>query len=212
MLLVIRRTMDWRPLLLAAVVGTVIPAVPAMAHVHLGAADLCLLLRLGGICGALGAAFALDDAAAGATTTVPVGRLWRTCARVAWLTAGLGLWWLVMLLIAGWNAHVSGVRLPLGGLSVEAAAGAAIAVAAAVVALRLRSPSGGPGLAGGVSGAATLLGVVVAVSLLPADLTLVVPPDSPRWPAVHLVWAGVLVAALAVMVVASAEPLRQRRR
>ncbi|MBO3742337.1 hypothetical protein [Actinoplanes flavus] len=194
------RATPWTAFLAAAGVGLAIVAVPAAFRVELGVDDLVGLLRAAAVCGALGLAFLLDDPAARTIATVPAPRPIRYAARAGVIIPAAVAWWAVILAVTGAGA---GAALPLGGVTVEAAALACVALA--VGAVRLRSSD-----AGGIVAAPAVLVLVVAASRIPPDLALYVPPGDDRWAAAHDRWAVLLAAAVAVAVWAVREPTRRR--
>ncbi|MBW6434805.1 hypothetical protein KZ829_13760 [Actinoplanes hulinensis] len=193
------RATPWTAFLAAAGVGLAIVAVPAVLRVELTAEDLVGLLRAAAVCGALGLAFLLDDPAARTVATVPTPRPLRYAARAGVILPAAAAWWALVLTITG-----DGALLPLGGVTVEAAALGGVALA--VGAVRLRS-----GDNGGIVAAPAVLVLVIAASRIPPDLALYVPPGDERWAAAHDRWAVLLAAAVAVSVWAVAEPVRQGR-
>ncbi|GGN92416.1 ABC transporter [Actinoplanes lobatus] len=191
------RATPWTAFLAAAGVGLTIVAVPAALRVELTAEDLVGLLRAAAVCGALGLAFVLDDPAARTIATVPTPRPLRYAARAGVILPAAAAWWALVLTITG-----AGDVLPLGGVTVEAAALGGVALAAGAV--RLRS-----GDSGGIVAAPAVLVLVVAASRIPPKLALFVPPGDERWAAAHDRWAVLLAAAVVVSVWAAAEPVRQ---
>jgi hypothetical protein len=198
----------WAPPLAAAGFGLALVAVPSVMAVVLSVEDLTALLRIAAIAGALGAAFLLDDPATGSTAVAPTSRLVRHLARVGIAVPVFGLWWGSVIAVTHAGAE-DGVRntLPLSGLTVEAAAILALAVALAAVAVR-RSPDG----TGAVVAAPGLLVVLAVLRLLPERVTLFVVPDDPRWVASHDRWAMLLAVAFVGAVWASCESRAASRR
>ncbi|GGN44444.1 hypothetical protein FHR83_004508 [Actinoplanes campanulatus] len=192
------RATPWTAFLAAAGVGLAIVAVPAVFRVELTVEDLVGLLRAAAVCGALGLAFLLDDPAARTIATVPTPRPLRYAARAGVILPAAAAWWALVLTITG-----HGALLPLGGVTVEAAALGAVALA--VGAVRLRS-----GDNGGIVAAPAVLVLVVAASRIPPHLALYVPPGDERWAAAHHRWAALLAAAVLVSVWAAVEPVRAR--
>lgn len=188
------RAMPWAPFLAAAGLGLVIVAVPAVMSVTLGPDDLAGLLRAVAVCGALGAAFALDDPAARTLETVPTPRPVRYAARLAALLPALAVWWAAVLAVtvAG-AADAIGKGLPLGGLTLEASALAAVALAAAALRIRAQPESGG------LTAGPAVLVLAVAATALPQRLELFASPGSPQWQGAHQRWAAVLAVGLAAL-------------
>jgi hypothetical protein len=201
------RAMPWAAFLAAAGVGLAIVGVPAAFPVTLTAEDLVNLLRAAAVCGALGVAFLLDDPATRTIATVPTARSVRYAARAAVLLPAVAAWWVLVLAVTVSGAEEGiGATLPLGGVTVEAAALGAVAVA--VSAIRLR----GGADAGGVVAAPVVLALVVTATRLPPELAFFVPPGDGRWNATHDRWAVLLAAAAAVSVWAGTEPLSRIKR
>jgi hypothetical protein len=201
------RAMPWAAFLAAAGTGLAIVGVPAAFPVTLSAEDLVSLLRAAAVCGALGVAFLLDDPAARTVATVPTARPVRYAARAAVVLPSVTVWWaLVVAVTAGGAEDRIGATLPLGGVTLEAAALGAAALA--VSAARLRSG----GVGGGVVAAPVVLALVVTATRMPPELAFYVPPHDGRWDAAHDRWGVLLAAALAGSVWAGVEPLSGVRR
>ncbi len=197
------RAVNWLPLVIGAGLGAALLLVPEALTTKLTEAHLTTLARLAAACAAVGAAFVLDDPATRTIPTVPTARLVRNAVRVVPVAAALAVWWLLLLRLATAAAHHPTVtHLPGGGLSVEAAtmAGVALALAAAV---QRRSTDGNYGLLA----APGLLAFVALAWVLPRRVALVVGPDDPRWAVAHQRWTVGLVVALAVFVWAGREPV-----
>ncbi|MGN9907477.1 hypothetical protein ACTMTJ_07960 [Phytohabitans sp. LJ34] len=199
------RAMPWALFLAAAGLGLVIVAGPAVSTVSLRDEDLLGLLRVAAACGAVGIAFLLDDPAARSIATVPTPRLLRHLLRAALAAAVAGAWWAALL-----GATVAGAEdgaaatLRLGGVTIEAAALAATALALAAARLRM-----GDGAAGLLAGPGVLVLATAAV-LLPARWALYVPPGDDRWAAAHGRWALLLAAALIALLWAGRDPVHRR--
>jgi hypothetical protein len=206
------QAMPWRAFLAATGLALAIVAVPAATTVTLTDKDLVGLLRAAAICGALGVAFLLDDPAARTTATVPTPRPIRYAARAGVILPAVAVWWTLILTITVLGAeHGIGATLPLGAMTVEAAALGAVALAVALARLRGRPESGG------LVASSVLLVLVAAASLLPEGLALFVSPgesaaEVARWEGAHTRWAGLLAAGVAGWVWAGPEPLRRRLR
>ncbi|GAA2646579.1 hypothetical protein GCM10010399_94880 [Dactylosporangium fulvum] len=185
------------PLVGACGVGLAIVAVPAAADAVLRPDDLVLLLRLAALCLAVGVAFVLDDPAKPSTATTPVP---------AWAGGAVRATGGLIATAAGWAATVAvtlagaqdgaGEALPVGDLTLEAAAAAVLALAFAVLGWA-RTPRG---VAGTVA-APALIVAAAAATLLRQRLTLLAPVNDPAgWAAAHRRWTVLLVAAGAVTV------------
>jgi hypothetical protein len=199
------RAMPWTAFLVAAAVGLAIVGVPAAFPVLLSDEDLVGLLRAAAVCGALGAGFLLDDPAARTVATVPTSRPLRYAARAGVVLPSVAVWWaLVLAVTVGGAEEGAGAALPLGDVTVEAAALGAVALA--VSAVRLRRDGS---IAGGVVAGPVVLALVVVASRLPPGLVLYVPPGDGRWDAAHDRWGVLLAVAVAGMVWAALEPARR---
>jgi hypothetical protein len=198
------RAMPWRLFLAAAGLGLLIVAAPAASTVSLRDHDLTALLRLAAACGAVGVAFLLDDPATHTLAVVPTPRWARHLVRTALATAAAAVWWVALLAVTVAGAHDGAAdTLPLPGLTLEAAALAAVALGLAAIRLRV----GADGTAGVLAAPAVLV-LSVAATLLPAGWALFVEPDDPRWTAAHGRWAVLLAVALAALAWAWREPPR----
>jgi fluoroquinolone transport system permease protein len=204
------RAMQWGPFLAAAGLGLAIVAVPAAATVTLTGEDLVGLLRAAAVCGALGVGFLLDDPAARSIATVPTPRPLRYAVRAGVILPAVAVWWaLVLVVTVAGAADGIGAALPLGGVTVEAAALSAAALAVATARLRGARLRGGRD-SGGIVAFPALLVLVVAASQLPPALALFVSPEDPGWPAAHTRWAILLAAATAATALGSVDHLRRR--
>lgn len=198
------RAAPWGAFLAAAGLGLAIVAVPAATTVTLSDEDLVGLLRAAAVCGALGAGFLLDDPAARSIATVPTPRPIRYAARAGVILPALAVWWAAVLAVTVAGAeHGIGATLPLGRITLEAAALGAVALAVAVIRLR------GPRDSGGIVASPVLLVLVMAASLLPQRMALFVPPDDTQWAAAHDRWAMLLAVAVVGSVWATREPARR---
>ncbi|MFF4354668.1 ABC transporter [Streptomyces sp. NPDC001530] len=196
------RTLPWSVLVAGAGLGLLLTGIPRMLS-SAPDARLCLgLLRAAALALGLGLAFLLDDPARHTTAAVPTRRPVRVGLRVALVVPFAVLWWTAVLFLVPEEA-----RPPVGAITLEAAATAVLALAAAAVAVRCTDVAE-PGAA--VS--AGLLGTVFASALLlPGRWALFVTADDPRWDGAHERWAGLLVTAALVGAYALTEPTRRRR-
>lgn len=182
----------WRPLLAGAVLGPAVVLVPELSTDKLTVTHLTNLARLAVIGVALGAAFLLDDPAARSTPTVPTSRLARNLVRVALAGPVVASWWaLTVRAVRTTGHHPVAADLPVAGLTLEAAALVAVALALAALAQR-RTDDGNTG----VVAAPALLMLVAVAWLLPYPVELVVDPGDPQWTASHHRWVGVLALAV----------------
>lgn len=197
----VMRTMPWRAIGVAGGLGLLFAAAPRLLGEDATGRLALNALRMSALAFALGAAFLLDDPARHTTAAVPTRRVVRHTLRLAPVVPVAALGWTVALLLVP-----AGVRPPVGGVTLEAAAALALALAGAAFAVR-RSDSTRPGQA--VAGA--LFTTAVPASLLwPERWALFVAPDDERWAAAHDRWTVLLCAALAVWAVCGAEPVRRR--
>jgi len=183
-----------------AALGPAVVLVPEALLKRITEAQLTSLTRIAAICLALGVAFLLDDPAARSTRTVPTSRLARHGVRVALAGPVAGLWWALLL-------HVAGRRMPVpaAALTLEAATLLAVALAVSAVAQR-RSVDGTTSV---VAAPGVLLVVAVAWAL-PQRVELIVRPADPGWTAAHYRWVVLLGFALAAFVWAGHEPTSGR--
>lgn len=201
------RSLPWTLFAVGWGLGLAIAAVPVLFSMELSAEVLVNVVRAAALCGAVGMAFVLDDPARHTTGVPPVPRPLRQALRVAvvWLVGAA--WWTVVLGVVRAGADpAQGAALPWGGVTVEAGAlsGLAFALAGAVVRFsEIRLP--GPAVAGAV-----LALPITAGALLPPRFALFVPAGDPRWADAHALWAGILIAVLAIWAVCGAEPRRRR--
>lgn len=195
------------PVLGALAAGLAIVAVPAAMTVTLGPDNLAVLLRLGMACAAVGLAFLFDDPAKPSTATVPAPAWHGLAVRTTAAVAAMTVWWaaVVAATLAG-AQDGAGDRLPLPGLTLEAATLGAAAVAAAVVTWRL-TPRG---IASPAAAPAVLV-VLAALAFAPRRAAVFVTVASPDWTAAHQRMAVALAACLVVTAAAATLPSRPRR-
>ncbi|MGW0862605.1 ABC transporter [Streptomyces sp. NPDC002611] len=158
------------------------------------------LLRAAILAFAVGLVFLLDDPARHTTSTVPTPRTVRTGLRVALVLPLMTAWWTVALLLVPRD-----IRPPVADITLEAASAFALALTAAVIAVRhtdLTHP--GPRLAAGL-----LTSAVLTLLFWPDRWALFVPVQDDRWAAAHDRWAVVLAVALLVGVLGVGEPVRR---
>ena len=188
----LRRAVRWEPALAGCAA-----AVALLVWRHDTPAPLALLRGLSLVV-VLGVLFVLDDPAARIVEATPVAWRYRLTLRVV-----------VALVIAGPTFLALGAVLApavgIGaGVGVEVATVLAIGLAGAAIAFRYWAVDE-PGLAT----APIVLGFVGALALVPPRWTLIVVPG-PQWPAAHVRWAGVLLAAAVLVVLASRDPAARR--
>ncbi|MFD7877541.1 ABC transporter [Streptomyces sp. NPDC059766] len=197
----LRRTLPWPALAATGGLGLLLAGLPRLLS---GAPDpwLCLnLLRASGLCFALGLAFLFDDPARHTTAPVPVGRPLRGALRLALAAPVTALCWAAALLLVPGQ-----VRPPVGALTLEAAAIAALALAGASAAVRFTDGTR-PGAA--VAAALATVAVTVPTLLLPQRWALLVTAGDRHWADAHERWAGLLLVGVAVAALCAPEPLRR---
>ncbi|MFE9768931.1 ABC transporter [Streptomyces sp. NPDC005808] len=195
------RTLPRRALAAGAILGLLLAGAPWLLSVSRDSWPGLNILRAAALAFGLGLAFLLDDPARHTTAAVPTRRPVRTGLRVAFAVPFTALCWTAALLLVPEE-----VRPPLGAVTLEAAAVAALALAGAAVVVRCTEVAE-PGIA--VSG--VLLGAGLCAALLVPDRwALVVAVNDPRWDGAHDRWAGILVVAVVVGAAAWAEPLRRQ--
>ena len=182
------RAVPWAPVLTAVAAGTALVGWPATARDGLSAAVLSNLLRLAAVCTAIGAAFLLDDPAAGTVRTTPAPRLLRQSMRVVVTLPVIVAGWSVAVLAA--RSAPNGRQLPWAALSLEAAALVAVALAVAAVQLRRDDRVAGP------TTAALVLVAAVVAAVADKPVALFPPPGDARWAPTHRWWAFIAVTAL----------------
>jgi hypothetical protein len=162
-------------------------------------APLLVLLRVALVPLAAAAAFVLDEPAAAAVDAAPRTRGRRTADRAVAAAMPL-LVWISGVVALEARAPVT----PAGGLLVEGAGVLAVTVALAAVLRRAGQDEPGEVAASVVGGAVLALQVFDLPSWWPIPLF----PVEAGWPASTALWSGLIVAAAAVVVVASADPYR----
>lgn len=165
---------------------------------------LCVnLLRGAALVLGVGLAFLLDDPARHTTAPVPARRPLRGGLRMALVAPGAALWWTLALLLVPEQA-----RPPAGALTLEAAAIAVTALAAASAAVRFTDRAE-PGTA--VATGLLLTAMTVSTLLLPERWALLVAVKDPHWDDAHERWAVILVVAALLCAVCCTEPARRWR-
>ncbi|MEV7144561.1 ABC transporter [Streptomyces tauricus] len=191
------RALPRRALAAATAVGLLLAGIPRMQS---GPPDPLVglyALRAAALAFALGLAFLLDDPARHITAAVPARRPVRVALRVALVAPWAALGWTAALLLVPQEA-----RPPVGALTLEAAATAVLALAAAALVVR-RTQATEPGAA--ISTWLLATGAT-AFLLLPPHWTLFVTPTDPRWQSTHTHWALLLTAAATTTALATTEP------
>ncbi|MEU6258998.1 ABC transporter [Streptomyces sp. NPDC047043] len=194
------RTLPWRALAVGSGLGLLLAAMPRLSDSVLAGWSPLTLLRTAAIAHALSLTFLLDDPARHTTAAVPTRRALRTGIRLGLVVPLTALWWTAALLLVPSEA-----RPPALGVTLEAAATCALALAAGTAAIRLTDePRPGPSVA-----AALLFTAIMAPLLLPERWQLFVWPEDERWDAVHERWAWLLVGAVAALALCLPEPVRR---
>ncbi|MDP8962234.1 MAG: hypothetical protein M3N32_11540 [Actinomycetota bacterium] len=190
------RSMAWGPFAVASgsVAGLVVAQRPWEGQqLSLGLARLTLVLV------AIGAALALDDAAADTLACTPTSLLWRRGVRLA-LAAGAGAAVTVVALFAvGATSGTGGV--PLDRLVVE---GAGILL----LAMALSTAVGGD--RGAFLFAVGVLGAVIVQQRWPAWSLFPMAPGAPVWSRAALVWGVVAAVSAGALFVFSLDPCSRR--
>lgn len=206
------RSVRWGEPAAAAMVGLAIVALVAArasgAEATAGGSPV-LPLRVLALFAAAGVAYVVDDPAGSTLAASPTTRAWRRGTRVVVAALGAGALWVgALLILTAW-----GQSLPAGaagGLALEAAALAAVAVAVALWAGD-RAPDG---RGGSVAAPALLVGMLAALviqRLQPRLLTLLpFSPDDPSWVPAHGWWALILSLAALVVVRCCQDPATPR--
>ncbi|MFD6306489.1 ABC transporter [Streptomyces sp. NPDC060223] len=195
------RSLPRRALAAGAALGLLIAGAPWLLSVSREGWPGLDVLRAAALAFGLGLAFLLDDPARHTTAAVATPRPVRIGLRVAFAVPFAALWWTGALLLVPED-----VRPPVGAVTLEAAAVAALALAGAAVVVRCTEAA-----EPGVAVAGVLLGTgLYAALLVPDRWALVVPVNDPRWGGAHDRWAGILVVAVVVGAAAWVEPLRRR--
>jgi hypothetical protein len=156
---------------------------------------------------AVALSFALDDPTRGTLGGVPAPPWWRSAVRLALAGVPALVAWVVVLV---WVGHRVGGRVPVAGLSLEAAAVAATAAAASAALARWRDVAE----PGAVVAPAVLVSALLVLQL-PSPVALAV-AQGPDWAGAQRRWAALLALALAVTAAAlrdpAARPLLRGRR
>ena len=190
----------WQPSMGAAAVAVLIVAWQADA-LH-DQSEALRALRGVTVVLALGAAFLLDDPAAGTLEASPTSLAWRRAAR---LTAA------VLLVGAPWSgsimtAQLQGADLPVAGLTLELATMVTLALAGAAGLIRwadAREP--------GVLAVPLVAGIALALFQVPESWALLVHPG-PAWVPAHQRWALLLGVAVVLLFLCNRDPATARRR
>ena len=196
------RALPVRALGATGAVGLLIAALPRLLSDEPDQWSALVALRAAALTFALGLAFVLDDPTRDLTSSVPTRRILRTTLRVALVAPFAALWWTAAVLLVP-----SEVRPPVGDMTLEAAAAAALSLAAAGATLRFTAePEPGQRVAAGF-----LVIALVSPLALPYDWGMYVSPAEKPWGVGHDHWAMVLVGAGLAWAACGPEPIRRRR-
>lgn len=179
------RSASWTPLAAGGALALAFLALtdPGLAQLRLAAIALCV-----------GAAFALDDAAATTVASAPTPLWARHALRLGLALVPLALLWALVWWLADEASWA--VSLELGAML-------ALTMAAAALAAQIR----GDGRGGVAAGPALLALLSGGYLLLPAHLGLFpAGPEDPFWASAHERWALVLVAGLLGLLTAGRDP------
>ncbi|MFD4350599.1 ABC transporter [Streptomyces coelicoflavus] len=196
------RTLPWRALAAAGALGLLVAGFPLATGAEPAPWQTLMLLRGAALVGALGLAFLLDDPARHLTVPVPTPRLLRQALRVALVAPLAALWWTAVLLLTP-----AASRPPAGGITLEALAVGALALAAAALAVRLTDEA----RPGPFAAAFLLFTAVLAPLLAPEDWALFVQADDLRWSVGHDRWAVLAAAVVVLGAGCGPEPSGRRR-
>jgi len=191
------RSVYWPPALVALVVAG---AVVIGQHETFNAVGSAMVtLRVTAVLLALGAVFALDDAAAVTVASVPTPLWWRRMLRYAVVAVFVLPMWTVVLAYAQ-SRHPD---LPWPRLTLEFAVLVTLGLAVAGAAARwfdVTDP--------GMSAALTVLGFTLVTANLPPRFAFYATPESAQWAPSVLRWSLVLVVVLTVLMSTAGDPAR----
>ena len=188
------RSVRWQPTVAGAAIAAVLLGI---RRDHLGhPAQAITVLRVVALLLAVGVAFALDDRSRRTVQSVPSPAWWRVVGQASVALVPAVSAWVAAL---GWVSTRTD-DLPVPGLSLEAAALVAVGLALAAGLVRWRDLVDPGTVAGPV-----LLVSGLMIAQLPERVALMVAPG-PAWPAAHLRWSALLVAAGAVVLLAVRDP------
>jgi len=193
------RSVRWPPALAAALVVTGLATWQDEAFDALGSA--LLMVRAIAVLLALGAVFVLDDAAAVSVAASPTPLWWRRMLRCGVAIVFVLPAWAAVLAYAHWQQP----ELPWLRLTLELAVLVTFGLAVGGAATRWLDASDT-----GMTAALAVLGFTFIGAHLPLRFALFAAPRSPPWQASTLRWAGVLIAAVAVIVATTRDPARAR--
>lgn len=181
------RAMSWSPLLWAAVLA-IAYVVKEATH---GYVDYrMLVLRVGALLICMGAAFALDDPTEDTLGHVPAPLLLRRGLRLVLLLPFVAVVWMALLQLVGEVSRRDGGPLPVGDVTLEAAALLLLSLSAACLGARFTSDR-----VGGIAAAPIVLTLVAVALFLPYNYRLIVPTSDPRWADAHEAWRVVLAGS-----------------
>ncbi|MDJ1134840.1 ABC transporter [Streptomyces iconiensis] len=176
------------PLLYAGTAGLLLCAGPAVSGAEVRPPAAVLLARLASVLCAVGLAMATDDPAARSTRAVPVPRWLPRGVRVLGVGAIAAAFWGVSLacLVQGVEGAAR-AAVPVGGLAVEAAALACLALTLGLLGMRVTQDA-----TGSLVAAPGVVLLTLTLVFLPPDVGLFLDPGSPDWAASRWRWATLL--------------------
>jgi len=202
------RTIRWTVLLGGIAAAE---AVLWFARHQLSAGDTIPLMpiRVAAVLLCLGAGFVIDDEAGITVEPAVIGLSLRRGLRLAMTVPVVGLGWAAALWTASALAAAppggAGRSVPVGALTLEAAALLGVTLGAAAVATRWL----GHGRGGVAAGPALLAFVMAMVTLAPYWPLFLDSPAAPGWAAAHVRWGLTLAGAVLVLVGYSLDPARR---
>lgn len=195
------RAVRWQPVPVAAAVAVLVLWWRAAQPPSPG--DPVWMPRIAALLLAVALSFALDDPTRTSLGGVPTPPWWRGAVRLVLAGVPAVAAWVVSLV---WVQHRVAGAVPVGALSLEAAALAAVAVAVSAALARWRDVAE-PGV------------VVAPAVLVSALLVLQLPPrfalaetPGPEWAAAHQRWAVLLALGVLVTAAALRDPAARRLR
>ncbi|MGN9809592.1 hypothetical protein ACTMSW_09555 [Micromonospora sp. BQ11] len=197
----------WTPVAAAAAAGIAFVLVMTLVPVTHDTTGLTNVLRIAALFGAVGAAFLLDDPSESSTAATPVPRPLRILLRPLVAIPALLLWWAsVLLLLRRDTDPQTWQAVPAAGCTLEMAALATVALAAAAHAVRRP-----PHTEGGTTAAPTVIVLVAAAQFAPDRYRLFPAPRDEHWITVHRWWMVILIVALLLLAWASRDLAATRR-
>lgn len=201
------RSVRWAPVVGGAAAGLALVLVMTLVPVTHDTAGLTNVLRIAALFGAVGTGFLLDDPSESSTAATPGARPLRILLRPLVAIPAILLWWAAVLLLLRRDTNAETWReIPLVGISLEAAALIAIAIAVAAFVVR-RPPHNG----GGTTAGPAVVVLVAVAQFVPYRYRLFATPDDQHWTTIHQWWAAILITALLLLAWASRDLTSTRR-